>query len=59
MFEDVERIEHLDYREYKQAIYYMNHPREYEGDFIAFRDKLLDYAERAGKKDFLFVKTKS
>ena len=46
MFEDTQRIERLDYNEYKKAIYYMNHPAEYPGDFTAFRDKLIDYATR-------------
>ena len=49
MFDDVERIEWLDYYDYKRAVYYLNHPDEYPGDFVVFREKLLDYAERIDK----------
>lgn len=46
MFDDVERIERMSYAEYKQTVYYFNHPNEYDGDFIAFRDKVIDYSTR-------------
>ena len=43
MFEDVERIESMTQEEYRQVIYYLNHPKEYGGDYIAFRDKILAF----------------
>ena len=46
MFEDVEHIERMSYEEYKKAIYCLNHPKEYEGNYLAFRDKLIDYGTR-------------
>lgn len=46
MFEDVENIEWLSGKEYKQAIYFFQHPEEYDGDFLLFRDKLIEYASR-------------
>jgi len=49
MFEDIDRIQWLEYSEYKRAIYYLNHPSEYYGDFDTFRDKLIDYSDRLEK----------
>lgn len=46
MYEDVDHIEDMTYQEYKQVIYYFNHPKEYKGDFISFRDKVVEYASR-------------
>lgn len=46
MFEDIERIEWLDRDAYRRAMYYLQHPAEYNGDFDLFRRKLLDYGDR-------------
>lgn len=46
MFDDVEQIGDMTYQEYKKAVYYFNHPDEYDGDFISFRDKVIEFASR-------------
>ena len=46
MFDDVEHIDFLSYEDYKKALYYLKHKEEYDGDFVAFRDKLIEYASR-------------
>ena len=46
MFDDVDRIDDMTYQEYKQVIYYLKHPAEYEGDFSLFKDKVVEFASR-------------
>lgn len=46
MFENVERIERMSNEEYRQVLYYFQHPKEYEGDYEAFLEKVFDYSER-------------
>ena len=59
MFEDVEHIQRMSYSEYKQAIYYLNHPSEYDGDFAVFRDKLIEYASLdPGERLIMYYDTK-
>ena len=49
MFEDVERIEDMSNEEYRQVLYYFKHPKEYEGDFDAFLQKVMDYSGRVNR----------
>ena len=49
MFDNTERIESMTYEEYKQTVYYFNHPDEYAGDFVAFRDKVIDFVSSEKK----------
>lgn len=53
MFEDIERIEWLDEKDYKTAMYYFQHPVEYEGDHKAFCNKLIEYGERLKRGEAL------
>ena len=46
MYEDVKQIESMSEEEYRQALYYFQHPKEYEGDFNAFRDKVIEYIDK-------------
>lgn len=43
MFDDIDRIESMTPEEYREALYYLKHPDKYEGDYVSFREKLLDF----------------
>ena len=58
MFDDVEHIEDMTYQEYKKTVYYFNHPDEYEGDFVKFRDKVIEFASRKDVICFGYPKRK-
>ena len=49
MFDDLDQIEFLHYDDYRKALYYLKNPKEYEGDYEAFCDKLVDYVTRVKK----------
>ena len=46
MFEDVDVIKSMFREEYRQVLYYLKHPNEYEGDYKAFLDKIVDFSTR-------------
>ena len=51
MFENVDRIEAMSYEEYRQVLYYMKHPKEYEGDYELFLEKVIDFSTRVNHHD--------
>ena len=55
MFEDVDRIESMTAEEYRQVIYYLNHPKEYDGDYVAFREKILEFGSLPDIADRFFI----
>lgn len=57
MFDDVKHIEKMTPHEHKQVVYDLNHPDEYEGDFITFRDKVVEFATKQKTGDFIYIIT--